>query len=145
MSNRDNCSRDGSVRGPIRVHIEFGDVSFPADCTVEASPSHHLEESIAVRRGEITPRPPNDFLWDYNTESRMYVNDEREMTRTCTEARPNEDGTISISLGGPTDRMKHSVRTSLEFFGMSNLNSSQGEMRRWWESNDGAGSFSKYG
>ena len=25
------------------------------------------------------------------------------------------------------------------------LNSSQGEMRRWWESNDGAGSFSKYG
>ena len=120
-------------------------MSFPADCTVEASPSHHLEESIAVRRGEITPRPPNDFLWDYNTESRMYVNDEREMTRTCTEARPNEDGTISISLGGPTDRMKHSVRTSLEFFGMSNLNSSQGEMRRWWESNDGAGSFSKYG
>ena len=26
-----------------------------------------------------------------------------------------------------------------------NLNQSQGEMRRWWGSNDGAGSFSKYG
>ena len=25
------------------------------------------------------------------------------------------------------------------------LNQSQGEMRRWWGSNDGAGSFSKYG
>ena len=26
-----------------------------------------------------------------------------------------------------------------------NLNQSQGEIRRWWGSNDGAGSFSKYG
>ena len=25
------------------------------------------------------------------------------------------------------------------------LNQSQGEMRRWWGANDGAGSFSKYG
>ena len=27
----------------------------------------------------------------------------------------------------------------------TNLNQSQGEMRRWWGANDGAGSFSKYG
>ena len=29
--------------------------------------------------------------------------------------------------------------------GVGELNSSQGEMRRWWGSNDRVGSFSKYG
>ena len=119
LSNSDNHPLDGPGAGTIQVHVEFGDASFPAHCTVEASSSQQWEGSIAVRRGEITLRPPEGFLWDYDTEVRMYVNGEREMTGTCGGARPGQDGTISISLSSSTDRMKHFEVTSLEFFGMS--------------------------
>ena len=126
MRNSGNQPPGGARAGPIQVHVEFGDASFPAHCTVEASSSQQWEGSIAVRRGEITLRPPEGFVWDYDTEVRMYVNGEREMTGTCGEARPGQDGTISVTLSSSTDRMKHLEMTSLEFFGMSNF-----EMMHW--------------
>ena len=127
MSNDDISPPGAPGEGAGQVHIELGDVSFPAECTVEASSSQYWEDSVAVRSGEITLRPPNGLLWDYDTEGRMLFGHERRMTGTCSEARLNSDGTISISLRGPTERMKHSIMTSLEFFGMSNL-----EMMHWF-------------
>ena len=40
---------------------------------------------------------------------------------------------------------RHEVKCQCESCRVMRLNQSQGEMRRWWGSNDGAGSFSKYG
>ena len=126
MSKSDICPPEAPRDDAAQLHIELGDVSFPAECTIKVNLSESLEGSVGVRHGEITLHPPNGLLWDYNTEGRVIFNHETRMTGTCNESRWNSDGTISISLSGPTERMKHSVMTSLEFFGMSNL-----EMIHW--------------
>ena len=68
-------------------------------------------------------------------------------TRATTPPAPTDCPTLTtwcttIGAGYWTD---NGVPTKSESWGYNKLNQSQGEMRRWWGSNDGAGSFSKYG
>ena len=107
--------------------------------------SHRIDQNPRIATVEITSDPT------HGSNSDTYaVGETIEFTATFNQevnVAGDPEFEFSIDTGGTDERAAYhsGSGTKVIVFRYTILNQSQGEMRRWWGSNDGAGAFSKYG
>ena len=117
----DEMSHQTKNSGQIPCRLELGDFIFPNEALSEMKLSERLEGNMVVKRATISILPTSGATWDYHQQARVYLGDVLKLTGVCTEATPNEDGSITLDIAGIDWIMRESQITSLATFGMSNL------------------------
>lgn len=109
--------------GPQQIpfRVELGDFTFPNESLGKVKLRESLDGNIVVKRVTIDISHPPKATWDYHEAGRIYLGGVLRMTGVCTEARPNEDGSITLEIAGIDWIMQESFITGFWAFGMPDL------------------------
>ncbi len=116
-------SRDSRTKTISRLidkpSLEIGDKVFPADHIQSARISFQISQFEESRSATVTLAHSTDTRWNYHSEAKLHECGEVILTGTCTEAKPDDQGNMQISLHGPFWKLERTRLGSIETFGMS--------------------------
>ena len=99
--------------------LEIGGRVFPADHIQSARICFRISQFEESRSAKVTLAYSTDARWNYHSEAKLYECAEVILTGTCTEAKPDDQGNMQISLHGPFWKLERTRLGSFETFGMS--------------------------
>ena len=99
--------------------LQIGSRVIPADHIQSARISFQISQFEESRSAAVVLAASTDARWNYHSEVKLYECGEVILTGTCTEARPDDQGNLQITLHGPFWKLERSRLGSFETFGMS--------------------------
>ena len=116
-------SRDSRTKTISRLidkpGLQIGSRVLPADHIQSARISFQISQFEESRSAKVTLAHSTDARWNYHSEAKLYECGEVILTGTCTEAKPDDQGNMQISLHGPFWQLERTSLGSFETFGMS--------------------------
>ena len=103
--------------------LEIGGRLFPVDQIRSARISFQISQFEESRSATVILDPSMDARWNYHSEVKLYECGEVILTGTCTEAKPDDQGNMQVTLHGPFWMLERTRTGSFETFGMSRTES----------------------
>ena len=104
----------------INPRLEIGNESFSENQIGSAQIHTHEDDHSEFRSASVTLNPPFEGRWDYHARVRIYEDDDLILTGICSEAKPQERGSLHLKLWGLRWHLERTALRGLGTFGMSN-------------------------
>ncbi len=98
----------------------MGNESFSENQIGSAQIHTHEDDHSEFRSASVTLNPPFEGRWDYHARVRIYEDDDLILTGICSEAKPQERGSLHLKLWGLRWHLERTALRGLGTFGMSN-------------------------
>ena len=102
-----------------RPSLEIESRVFPPDQIKSAKISFQINQFEESRSASVILIASPEARWNYHAEAKLYECGEVILTGTCTEANPDDQGNLRLTLHGPFWKLERTRLGNFETFGMS--------------------------